>query len=81
MPDWSWFVMALNYVFRHHYHHLTLGDMMLKVNNLVCDARGVIQDGDPQSAADQQQEARQCAETTSSFRMGLHFKFLTPVTQ
>jgi hypothetical protein len=74
----SWFVMALHYVFRLHYHHLTLDDMMHKVNNLVCDARGVIQDGGPQTAGEQQQEARQCAETTSSFRMGLRFKFLTP---
>ena len=77
----SWFVMALHHVFCRHYHHLTLGDMMHKVNNLVCDARGTIQDGGPQSAVDQQQEVRQCAETTSSFRMGLRFKFLTPATQ
>ena len=77
----SWFVMALHYVFCHHSHHLTLGDMMHKVNNLVCDARGVIQDVGPQSGLDRQPEARQCAETTSSFRMGLRFRFMNPGTQ
>ena len=76
----SWFVMALHHVFTRHSHHLTLDDMMHKVNNLVCDARGTMQEGGQQSAA-APQEVRQCAESTSSFRMGLRFKFPQPTTQ
>lgn len=66
----SWFVMALHHVFTQHSHHLTLDEMMHKVNSVVCDARGTIREGG-------QQEARQCAESTSSFRKGLRFKFMT----
>lgn len=66
----SWFVTALHHVFTRYSHHLTLDEMMHKVNSVVCDARGTIREGG-------QQEARQCAESTSSFRKGLRFKFMT----
>lgn len=66
----SWFVTALHHVFTQYSYHLTLDEMMHKVNSVVCDARGTIREGG-------QQEARQCAESTSSFRKGLRFKFMT----
>lgn len=70
----SWFVMAIHHVFTQYSHNLTLDEMMHKVNSVVCDARGTIREGG-------QQEARQCAESTSSFRKGLRFKFMSSVTQ
>ena len=73
----SWFVMALHHIFTRHGQHLTLAEMMYKVNNLVCTAQGIVQDDSHTSGAVVQHEARQCAETTSSFRMGLRFKFNT----
>ena len=72
----SWFVMALHHIFtRHGDRLLTLDQMMHKVNSLVCTAQGVIEDDDPGNEGTVQREARQCAETTSSFRMGLRFRF------
>ena len=68
----SWFVIAVYRVFTRYFNTLTLDEMMHKVNSLVSDAQGYIQERDPHRPA---LEARQCAETTSSFRMGLRFKF------
>ena len=70
----SWFVMALHHVFTRHGDHLTLDQMMHKVNSLVYTAQGIVQDNDPGNEGTVQHEARQCAETTSSFRMDLRFK-------
>ena len=71
----SWFVLALHHVFTKYGYTLTLNEMMHRVNNLVCDAQGYVQDEDPHNGAVAAQEVRQCAETTSSFRFGLRFRF------
>ena len=71
----SWFVSALHLVFLQHAERLTLSQMMHKVNNMVCDARGTLTES-AQYDLGAPQEVRQCAESTSSFRMGLRFKSL-----
>ena len=71
----SWFVMALHHIFTRHGDRLTLNQMMHKVNSLVCTAQGVVEDDDPGNEGTVQRKARQCAETTSSLRIGLRFRF------
>ena len=74
----SWFVHALHHIFIKHAHHLTLVEMIYKVNSVVCDARGRIQDKGEDEEASEQEEAQQCAEWTSSFRKGVRFIPLQP---
>jgi hypothetical protein len=72
----SWFVSTLHRVFTSPArHNATLSALMHEVNREVCDAHGVIREGDPHRLVAGSSEARQCAEITSSFRYGLRFKF------
>ena len=74
LQNGSWFVTALHHIFTQHAYHLTLVQMIYKVNSLVCDARGVLQEGQQEASAQgEPPEVRQCAEWTSSFRKGVRF--------
>ena len=76
LVDGSWFVHALHHIFIKYAHLLTLVEMIYKVNSVVCDARGRIQDKKEEDGASEQEEAQQCAEWTSSFRKGVRFMTL-----
>ena len=71
----SWFVTALYEVFMDHAHHWALYAMMNKVNTLICDTRGLVEN------ESESKEVAQCAEWTSSFRKSVRFfPPLTPPT-
>ena len=71
----SWFVIALQNVFIHQGFTLTLTALMHEVNRKVCTAQGTVYGGGNQGGNVKPQEARQCAEVTSSFRYGFRFRF------
>ena len=67
----SWFVYALYRIFTTYADRSTLSQMMVKVNNVVCDRRGELREENQGTLSTV--EVQQCAEYTTSFRMGLRF--------
>ena len=69
----SWFVTALHHVLTARGLQLTLTALMHEVNREVCTSQGMFLEEN--EGREEFQEARQCAEITSSFRYSLRFKF------